>query len=197
MSVPLNGGVPLNGLVLAGGQSSRMGRDKGLLNTSSGQTLIERASSLLLTIGAQKIMVSSHNPQIKERLTDHFANRGPVSGIHAALLQDLEFPLVVLPVDMPLMRADTLLALVEHGFSSDISCCYKDQCLPLFIRNPQNALGSANKLLSGDGNVSVWRFLNAIGAEEIETSETQCFKNSNTPEQWEECLNLLSNLTLK
>ena len=51
----------LIGLVLAGGQSRRMGQDKALMRYQ-GSTLIERASSLLKAAGCDEVLISRNAP---------------------------------------------------------------------------------------------------------------------------------------
>lgn len=189
-----------NALLLAGGQSSRMGQDKALLRCPNGETLLQRASVLLKRTGANQVLVSSHNPAVAAYgtlavspvLEDHFPNRGPVSGIHAALRACNQMPLLILPVDMPLMQQSLLQALIQTGLTQQKSCCYEDQCLPLFIFDTRSASEKANVLLSDKENVSVWRFIKNVDAVELETDEKAMFKNANDPKQWQECQALMS-----
>lgn len=184
-----------NGLVLAGGQSTRMGQDKALLTCPDGETLMQRAKGLLTSAGAKQVFISSHNPQVTNALTDIFPNRGPVSGIHAALQMSESTPLMVLPVDMPLMTQPVLGKLIQIGASKHISCCYQNQCLPLFIYNSHIAAKVASKLLSELQNLSVWRFIHALNTLELATSAQEAFKNANDTKQWQECQSLMTSST--
>lgn len=95
---------PVGGYVLAGGRSSRMGRDKALLPLD-GKPLVERAVTKLQRLCA-KVSVLSRNAELAAYaplVPDHFGGSGPLGGIEAALL-DSEFAWnLILPVDMPFL----------------------------------------------------------------------------------------------
>jgi molybdenum cofactor guanylyltransferase len=97
----------VEGFVLAGGRSTRMGRDKALLQVG-GRSLIEVALDKLRTIGvaAPRIAgaradLSSHAPGVP----DLHPGCGPLSGIEAALAASSQPLNLFLPVDMPLFPA--------------------------------------------------------------------------------------------
>lgn len=94
----------VGGYVLAGGRSSRMGRDKALLMLA-GKPLVERAVTKLKRVCA-KVSVLSGNPELAvygPLVADNFVGSGPLGGIEAALL-DSEFAWnLILPVDMPFL----------------------------------------------------------------------------------------------
>jgi molybdopterin-guanine dinucleotide biosynthesis protein A len=94
-------------LVLCGGQSRRMGRDKALLELE-GQTLLERCKNLGAALGAQQVLVSRNEPGFIQDLVN---DAGPMAGIAAALPYCLTDWLLVLPVDMPLLTPAALKPL--------------------------------------------------------------------------------------
>lgn len=94
-------------LVLSGGKSSRMGRDKALLQLD-GQTLLERSKRLGEALGAQQVLVSRNEPGF---IQDLVHDAGPMAGIAAALPHCLTDWLLVLPVDMPLLTPAALKPL--------------------------------------------------------------------------------------
>ncbi|UUS13945.1 NTP transferase domain-containing protein [Stenotrophomonas sp. CD2] len=69
----MNGAI--NGIVLAGGLSSRMGRDKALLPWK-GRTLLEHMRGLLLQAGAGRVWVSGDYPAFGG-IPDQVARCGP------------------------------------------------------------------------------------------------------------------------
>ena len=102
-------------VILAGGQSSRMGRDKAWL-TCGGCSLLARQSELARELGAAEIFISGrpgvdysslHFPV----LTDAPPHAGPLAGIAAALRAVRQPQLLVLAVDMPLLTVDFLRRL--------------------------------------------------------------------------------------
>jgi molybdopterin-guanine dinucleotide biosynthesis protein A len=92
------------GVVLAGGEGRRMGRDKALIE-QGGEPLWRRQLRVLKEAGAQTALVARRRDQQPLEgapcIFDAFPDSGPMSGIHAALSAG-DFPLVaILAVDMP------------------------------------------------------------------------------------------------
>lgn len=110
--------MTLDAVILAGGASSRMGRDKAWVE-SDGRPLIVRALSTLRNSGVREVFISGrpgtdysslHCPV----LMDREAGSGPLAGIERAL-DATEAPLLlVLAVDLPRMTADFLRKLAER-----------------------------------------------------------------------------------
>lgn len=103
-------------VILAGGKSSRMGRDKSQLMLA-GETLLERQVKLARTVGAQEVFISTPSAIESKRLgcvgvRDRFADCGPLAGIESALTHCHHGQLLVLAVDMPQVDARILLDLL-------------------------------------------------------------------------------------
>jgi molybdopterin-guanine dinucleotide biosynthesis protein A len=95
---------PVAGYVLAGGMSSRMGRDKALLELG-GRPLVDHAVAKLRRICA-KVKILGTNPELESYgpvVRDVHPGCGPMSGVEAALL-DSEYDWnLILPVDVPFL----------------------------------------------------------------------------------------------
>ena len=109
-------------LILAGGQSRRMGQDKAALRLD-GETLLSRAASFWKrTPGIDGVIVSVGAEDHFEALPDGvfavpdlFPGFGPMAGLHAAFsLTDAEI-LYVSAVDMPFLRAEAILPPPKGG----------------------------------------------------------------------------------
>ena len=88
----------LSGLVLAGGQSRRMGQDKAVMSYH-GHPLMKHAATLLKHAGCQQVLISRNQPGY---LNDILPDNGPLGGVHAALSTlNAGDELLVVPVDMP------------------------------------------------------------------------------------------------
>ncbi len=177
----------LCGVVLAGGKSSRMGKDKGML-TINGQTLIQRAVDLLSEFGTNQVLISRNNEP--DTLQDIYPHQGPLSGIHAALCQTT-LDLLVIPVDMPLLNKDLLQSLMSNGMQRNeekIAASFVHFPIPVFIPNSKQALGYLEQVLSSDEDRSVKRFLRHIGYKDITASHPELLVNVNTPEEWQALL---------
>ncbi len=111
--------------VLAGGKSSRMGRDKAGL-VLAGKTLLERAVQTARAAGAQVCIVGAGQAlhDMAARLTcstvgDAFPGQGPLAGIHAALASahagQVNF---ILAVDIPFVTAALLQFVLSRAKES-------------------------------------------------------------------------------
>jgi molybdopterin-guanine dinucleotide biosynthesis protein A len=106
--------------VLAGGQSSRMGRDKALL-PFAGQPLIAHAISILREAGLEAAIAGA-NRQANGALAtyapvveDSQPGLGPLAGICAALATVAARYAVFLPVDLPLLPSSLIAYMVHHA----------------------------------------------------------------------------------
>ena len=108
-------------VVLAGGQSSRMGTDKALLpHPSTKQPLLIRQLKLITDFQPTQRFVSAHHgqqlPELPCGITrmDDSGSEGPLVGIIAALQACTEEHLFVLAVDLPAMTLEVLVELRSH-----------------------------------------------------------------------------------
>jgi molybdopterin-guanine dinucleotide biosynthesis protein A len=100
---------PAAGFVLAGGRSSRMGREKALLELG-GQTLAARAVGLLRSSGLTAVVAGARSDlrDLTEVILDETPGRGPLGGICAALASTRADLAVIIPVDLPLLPSSLL-----------------------------------------------------------------------------------------
>lgn len=109
--------APLRGLVLAGGRSERLGRDKAAVEID-GTTLLARAVAALGAV-AGDVRVAVRGDQFADRLRGCFRlladageGIGPAAGILAAHAAEPAAAWLVLACDMPLAGPAVLRALV-------------------------------------------------------------------------------------
>ena len=107
----------LRGLVLAGGQSSRMGSDKAALRVG-GRTLLARSVELLQPL-TMSVHVAVRAEQADEQVRRKFAllfdvgpAQGPAAALVAAWMHDPDAAWLVLACDMPALERSALEALV-------------------------------------------------------------------------------------
>ena len=169
----------LIGLVLAGGQSRRMGKDKALMRYQ-GRTLIDNASLLLQSASCDKVLISRNAPGF---LNDKIEDAGPLGGVHAvldALSQsdnhtDNPYELLVLPVDMPQMTPELLRILVSRGREAEKACYVENRFLPFFLPVAQNTQALlANYLVEQSKRrvVGFLEILNAVSLKEADLKKT-------------------------
>jgi molybdopterin-guanine dinucleotide biosynthesis protein A len=108
------------GFVLAGGQSSRMGRDKALL-PFAGRPLVAHALATLREAGLSGTIAGA-GPAANSVLAtfapvvlDPQPGLGPLAGICAALEAAAARYVVFLPIDLPLLPASLVAYLLHHA----------------------------------------------------------------------------------
>jgi molybdenum cofactor cytidylyltransferase len=122
------------GVIPSAGSSLRMGRPKALLQVA-GETFLARTVRVLASGGCDPVLVvvPDGNSQLTERLTDtaeraggrvlHNADpgEGPITSLRLAIqaLGDSVAGLAYLPVDHPMVRPDTVAALLEAARGDD------------------------------------------------------------------------------
>lgn len=172
-------GLSFTGVVLAGGRSSRMGRDKALLEID-GRTLLDRAIALLDDAGATTVIVSGDRPG---GIPDATAGLGPVGGIASVLPHVDDGAMVVLPVDMPALDVATLRILLDAAADAP-AAHFAGHPLPWVARI--DAVLRANILmLLADGRGPSMRALHAAaGGIEVPVADTARLRNVNAPADW-------------
>jgi molybdenum cofactor guanylyltransferase len=122
--------APLYGLVLAGGRSSRMGRDKAALEYH-GRAQLERAYDLLEKLVA-RAFVSVRPDQTGEPLRARFTQivddgnlEGPVAGISAAQKAHPDAAWLVLACDLPWLDIATLQHLIARRDPARVATAFR------------------------------------------------------------------------
>ena len=112
--------LPVHGLVLAGGRSSRMGEDKALLRFC-GRPMVEIAVEKLrefcavVTIAGNRGDLTEFAPVVQESR----GGVGPAAGIEAGLGVATEEWAMFVPVDVPLVPRELLLRWAEAVLAMD------------------------------------------------------------------------------
>lgn len=108
----------LNGLVLAGGKSQRMGNPKDKINWH-GKEQRYYAADLLVPF-CDEVFISCRQDQLENfdpnynALTDTFLNMGPFGGILSALRSQRDKAWLVIACDLPLLDETSLEFLIEN-----------------------------------------------------------------------------------
>ncbi|MFT3781566.1 MAG: molybdenum cofactor guanylyltransferase [Nibricoccus sp.] len=183
----------LTGVVMAGGLSSRMGRDKALLKLASGRTLLEQAVETLKHVGAKEVLVSvAHGksyrlPGVRE-VADVNEDCGPIGGLAACVDAAREPFCLVLAVDLPAMTSDYLRGLatmigekfgvvpINDGSAEPLSAIYPKAALAEIQRAINERQFSLQRLAINLERSGLVRFA-PVGAH-----EQPLFANWNSPE---------------
>jgi len=110
---------PIYGLVLAGGESRRMGQDKALL-VRDGQSQLEHIGALLAG-SVDRVFVSVRSEQQDEtersrftQIADRYYDIGPIAGVLSAMDEYPEVDWLVVACDLPNIDAPTLHYLLDN-----------------------------------------------------------------------------------
>jgi len=181
------------GILLAGGLSSRMKTEKGLLK-HQGKALIEYALEALQTV-CTEVVLSSNTDSFDylglSKYKDFSENIGPMGGIYSCMKSSTQEHHLVLACDMPVVDAGLLrlIASMAEGYEmvvptvdgNAVPVCgyYHRSILPLLERE------------IADGNYSLYRLLGKCRSLTIETTAAQAHQlmNVNTPEEFSDLIN--------
>lgn len=193
--------APFSALLLAGGRSKRMGRDKALLpHPVSGLPLIAHQAALLRSLpGCAELLLSAPadraypltGPLANARLVpDTAPDSGPLAGLAAGLAAATHPRLLVLAVDLPFLSADWLrLLLVKASPSIGSAPQHANQSFePLCAVYPVNAVSrlATDDALRGN-QLSLQRLLHTatnagwMAPLLLSPEELRLFANWNTP----------------
>jgi molybdenum cofactor guanylyltransferase len=107
--------APINGLVLAGGKSTRMGTDKGTLKfygKNQRDVVIE-----LLEKNNLKTYLSVREEQeieTENKITDKFIGLGPFGAICSAFQENPDVAWLVIATDLPFVTSEVIQLLLKH-----------------------------------------------------------------------------------
>ncbi len=110
--------TPLQGLILTGGQSKRMGQDKALMRSGS-RTQLEQSYDLLqaqLSSVYVSIKASQVNDPVRSQyrlIMDAQNCSGPMAGILSAHKTYPDCAWLVIACDMPFLNSETLMQLIK------------------------------------------------------------------------------------
>jgi molybdopterin-guanine dinucleotide biosynthesis protein A len=178
----------LSGFILAGGKSSRMGRDKALLDWK-GRTLLEHMVKLVSDV-ANPVHVVGRSP-----LPDRLQGLGPLSGISTALETSESDANLVVAVDLPFLSTDFLkyLRSQSEGSTDGIIACKIGSHFPLSLVIRRSLLPEIHARLESR-DLSVHRLIEKCGRvlseDELQRAgfDAVLFRNINTEQDYSDSL---------
>jgi len=188
----------MTGIILAGGESRRMGTDKAFL-LFDGTPMIARVLNVFLSQFDQTIIVTNDTERyagFRVRVVkDAVDLKGPLTGIYSGLLHARSDHCFVAACDMPFLDPrliaylrdiagdfDAVVPMV-NGYPEPLHAVYHRRILPVV----------QERILSGDGKIS--RLYDRITVRYLSESEVayfdpqmRSFINLNTPAEYKEAL---------
>ncbi len=193
----------LSAVVLLGGRSSRMGRDKGAIEYGYGVSAARRMADLVSPLCDEVLLSVRPGQEVPDDvadlplLPDRFLDFGPAGGILTALYRRPERAWLVVSCDLPLLEGDDIAHLLDHRDPFKVATA-------LAVQNdrPEEAAGepllpeplcavweprSRGRILSFfQEGVSCPRWMLRNGAVNlVETRHPRATFNANTPEEYE------------
>lgn len=181
----------LFGLVLAGGRSRRMGRDKAALELN-GRSALAHAVALLEPRCEQVfVSVREHDDDPVrapyQQIADQFGGVGPADGIASALRFAPEHPWLVIACDLPKLDANTLDQLIgqrdaaadatayasgRDGLPEPLCAIYEPRIRASLEAHLANDLRCPRKMLLGENT------------HLLPAAADDALANANTPDDW-------------
>ena len=184
--------MKIAGIVLAGGLSSRMGQDKAQLLFAE-QTLLTRNVELLSSLHLMDIFVSGQYEGF-QCITDISEALGPIGGLHACceyLFEQFD-AMLILPVDMPLLNDVTCKYLLQQFKKYPQGVYFEQSTFPMIMPLTSALKDYLSETLASPHNKhrSLYRLLKTLKLQPIsyQTEDRFRFQNSNTPQEWQDCL---------
>jgi molybdenum cofactor guanylyltransferase len=179
----------ITGILMAGGKSSRMGRDKGLM-FFRGRPMARHVLDPMAMV-CQRILVSANDPAYGmfgfELVKDEIAEFGPVGGLMSALRQSDSEMNLVLSCDIPLISHTLLVDLLRTPFEANALVVRNNADIhPLIGVYRRGALAELERAVR-EGEHKLKVALERMGFETFEVADADAgqLMNMNTPQDIE------------
>lgn len=186
----------LTGLVLAGGASRRMGRDKAFLDLG-GQPMIRIVVDRITMVCDEVIIVVSGDLGRYVDLgtnvvADQFEDVGALGGLHAGLDAASHELALAVGCDMPFLKPDVLRAFADWASGFDVTLLrYNGYVQPLHAAYRRSCVPAIDAAIRA-GERRIISFFPHVRVRHVTPEEVaaidpdlRSFRNINTPEQWE------------
>lgn len=110
----------VSAIILSGGLSKRMGEDKCEL-LFNGNTLINNQIIKMKNVGIEDIILSGYRKENDlAKVVHDDIMKGPLSGLYYGLKEIKNDRAVVLSVDVPLIKEESIKKLIDFSFDNDL-----------------------------------------------------------------------------
>ena len=188
--------TPLNGLILSGGESLRMGTNKAAIEYR-GIPQHQHLNQLLKPF-CDEVYVSCRKEQVHlfdNTIEDSFIGMGPTGGILSAFRKNPNVAWLSVACDIPLLNYDTILKLTKHRNPMKMATCFYNSTTkfpePLITIWEPRALSVLLYFLSQGYNCPRKALINSE-IEIVELDDESVLLNSNTQENKKEVFEYLT-----
>ncbi|NHZ86313.1 MAG: NTP transferase domain-containing protein [Planctomycetia bacterium] len=182
----------ITAIILSGGKSSRMGRNKALLKIGY-KTIIERVRDQMQQIFKDVVLITNTPDEYKfldlPLYEDIYKYKGPLAGIHSGLSNSSTNKNFIISCDLPLITKEMIEYLVEFKTNKLITVAQADGYIQqLAGKYSKNCLNIAEEILEEQVNLenrntdqkkrgcTVLRLINRVGAEIIDAEALSFYK---------------------
>lgn len=181
--------MKITAFILAGGKSSRMGSDKGLV-VFRRKKMVQHVINTLSESGFANPIIVSNNDDYKEFglevIEDEIKDKGPLGGVYSALLHSKTDLNMIISCDVPFIQTKVIELLVNSVEDQAVTVLCNDyQIHPLIGVYHKKVLKNLRLHLDKD-NLKVLSFIQFCGVKIIDTNDyfkdlsINCFENINT-----------------
>lgn len=189
---------PLYGLVLAGGRSRRMGRDKAALAYQDGVPHVRRTADLLAAV-CERVFVSCRADQQDDpalaslpasvgRIPDAYDIGGPLNGILSALAAQPGAAFLVAACDLPFLSAEALATLVAARDPSRPMTVFENPARENFLEPLcavyEPSYAEQARAVMTQGLTCPTKIADALPVQRLQPGDALFLANANTPEDY-------------
>ena len=193
--------MKITGIILAGGLSSRMGKDKSFIQLDE-HKMIEKIIALIRPF-CDELLISANKNKYKdfgyEIIKDKHKRIGPLGGIISCLNESSHELNIIISCDTPNISGKTILKLLQESKNYDITLpCYNNRCEPLIAVYNRNCVEKL-ELMANSSSYKLQTIINNLNSNIIhfeESDKVEEFININSKKDLKKYLNFKNN-TLK
>jgi len=190
--------VDATGIVLAGGRSSRMGRNKAILEVG-GERIIDRTVSLFNSLFKEVILVTNTPDEYAglgvKMVTDILPDKGSLGGIYTGLFHASRNYSFIASCDMPFLNRRLIEFLLNLKVGYDVVVPRLNSGHePLHAVYSKGCLNPIEAMIK-KGDLRIIGFYPVVNVREVSEeelgpylSDPSPFMNINTPDEYEEAL---------
>jgi molybdenum cofactor guanylyltransferase len=195
--------MPIYGLVLAGGKSSRMKQDKPAMVYHGEKTQLEYLYDVLSS-SCESVFISCRQEQKNQRpysnfniVEDQFLDMGPMGGILSAMRQHPHAKWMVLACDLPLVTQETINQIIDNAHPFKMATAFENiegrRLEPLCTLYSPWSYKRMLQLV-GQDRFCPQKFLWNAPIKKIPLHENTNLSNANTPQDFIEIIQIIGEL---
>ncbi|MEI6765925.1 MAG: molybdenum cofactor guanylyltransferase [Bacteroidota bacterium] len=177
----------ISAAILAGGKGSRMGNIRKEFISFEGTTLLGRMFEVLRPVFAEILLVSNEDQKlyngfgIDKIVPDTFPGKGPLAGIHAALINTTGY-VFIFACDLPKLDIAFILQQIRqlHAGQDALVPRHKNGIEPLHAIYSQSCVEPAAKVLSQNNHPAIREMLDLVNTRYWDIPKNDSFANINS-----------------